>query len=176
MRKVWGLVALGLALAPASALRADPSGVLEHGVITALIENDSFSTQDRNYTNGVKFAYVAPWNNNDALTRKLIAMLWPGDVDTSKVRLRSDFGFGQSMFTPDDITVAAPIPGERPYAGWLYAFTGLTAENHDHAFRWIMTSIESRPGLSGRTPARNGCKPTSTSSSTARHRRAGTIS
>lgn len=40
--------------------------------------------------------------------------------------IRHGYVLGQSMFTPNDITVANPPVQERPYAGWLYGTIGLT--------------------------------------------------
>lgn len=35
------------------------------------------------------------------------------------------YSLGQSIFTPDDITIRELVPDDRPYAGWLYAGVGL---------------------------------------------------
>lgn len=145
MKRTCILTALAAAL-PLWAVAARAND--DHGVITALIENDSFSTQDRNYTNGVKFAYVRPWGNEDAFTKKIIRMIWSGGVD-HKIKLRSAFGIGQSMFTPDDITVSTPIPSQRPYAGWLYGFSGFSAENNEDQLAPVLTSVEVELGIVG---------------------------
>lgn len=133
----------------AASLAGPCASAREAGVVTALIENDSFSTQDRNYTNGLKFAYVTPWNEEDRLTQKVMQWFWPGKVDRQHIRLRSAFGIGQSMFTPDDITAAAPLPGQRPYAGWLYGFSGFSAENASDPLAEVRTSVEVELGIVG---------------------------
>jgi hypothetical protein len=138
-RFLLGIAAIAAVLA-ASPAHAQQS---ERGVFTALIENDLFGGTDRNYTNGVKFAYVAPWKRNDRLRAKLIDMFWPGEPD---LILRSTYGVGHSMFTPDDITLTTPIAGQRPYAGWLYGFYGFIAEKPDSR---VVTNIEIELGIVG---------------------------
>ena len=66
----------------------------------ASIENDvfapsSFGHSDDDYSNGARFEYLM--SNNEF-----------------------GFAFGQSMYTPTDLTIAEDQPGERQYAGWLY--------------------------------------------------------
>lgn len=69
------------------------------GQFTASIENDVFAPtskghSDDDYSNGVRFEYL----------------------------MDNKFGlaFGQSMYTPADLTIAEDQQGERQYAGWLY--------------------------------------------------------
>src|SRR3546814_6465678 len=41
---------------------------------------------------------------------------------------RLSYAFGQSMFTPNDITDRNPPRDERPYAGWLYGSIGIVSD------------------------------------------------
>jgi lipid A 3-O-deacylase len=52
-------------------------------------------------------------------------------VFSQKGRLRVSYELGQSIFTPDDITLKEHIPGQRPYAGWLYGGVGLVSDTGD---------------------------------------------
>ena len=132
------LCATGLVFAPALAPAA------ERPVITALIENDSFGGADRNYTNGVKFSYTAPWRPNNRMGNRLVHMIWPNE----NPRFRTSWGFGQSMFTPNDITIGAPLPGQQPYAGWLYGSWGFLAQEDGQQFR-PTTNFEIEVGIIG---------------------------
>lgn len=90
----------------------------EKGVLSLAVENDSLSSgADRNYTSGVKLAYVSPsagvpdWLERAGAFTRYVS----GD--------EPDFwgvSVGQSIFTPQDIA-ANPAPADQhPYAGWLY--------------------------------------------------------
>jgi lipid A 3-O-deacylase len=54
-------------------------------------------------------------------------------VFSQKGRLRVGNKLGQDIFTPDDITLQEQIPGQRPYAGWLYGGVGLVSDTGDRA-------------------------------------------
>lgn len=121
-----------LALAVAAAAVAPPAWAERptdtKGALTLALENDSLSSgADRNYTSGVKLAYVSPvdvmpkWvRGMDGLTRAL-------------TNARPSFwgvAVGQSLFTPQDID-ASPAPADQhPYAGWLYAQILVAAEEN----------------------------------------------
>ncbi len=90
----------------------------EKGVLSLAVENDSLSSgADRNYTSGIKLAYVSPAAGVPDWLRGA------GDFTRPISGGAPDFwgmAIGQSIFTPEDInTVPAPA-AEHPYAGWLY--------------------------------------------------------
>lgn len=87
-------------------------------------ENDIFSGQDQNYTNGVRLG----WTSSEASAPDWLR--WSADwlPIAEGGNKRINVNVGQSIFTPDDITVAAPIVGDRPYAGWLYGSIGVTSD------------------------------------------------
>ena len=93
------------------------------------VENDLFgSGLDRHYTNGVQAFWVVgskrvPENLVEAMN--LLPGIDPGDQRTFV------FSVGQHMYTPADISRAAPEPTDRPYAGWLYASIGAVVEEAD---------------------------------------------
>jgi hypothetical protein len=83
------------------------------------IENDMWSGTDRYYTNGIKFGF-----GTDAGT---LADLLNAPSQSVLRRLTSGEGcvqlgvvFGQNMYTPRHITIAAPQSADRPWAAWLY--------------------------------------------------------
>jgi hypothetical protein len=95
-------------LAPLSAA-AEPAPP----VYSIVVENDVFGGSDERYTSGIKHQWLSAEGKGARLAQFLLRA-GGGDV------MRYGVGAGQSIFTPEDITVAAPQPGERPYAGWLY--------------------------------------------------------
>ena len=102
------------------------AGETDAGTFGFVLENDVFYETDRHYTNGVRFSWVSPddgvpeWVRNGSLQFPFFPA--GGEV-------RASFAFGQSMYTPPDITLENPPPDERLYAGWLYGSVGLVAEN-----------------------------------------------
>jgi hypothetical protein len=100
----------------------------DYGRISLLEENDSiYSNDDRYYTQGFEFGYLSPdvaagsgwhrpfdWLSGDAW--------WAPFAKNTTQRWRNyEILFGQSIFTPDDISLPSPPKDDRPYAGWLYA-------------------------------------------------------
>ncbi|MBI1251764.1 MAG: DUF2219 family protein [Alphaproteobacteria bacterium] len=96
------------------------------GVLSFVVENDSLSSgADRNYTSGVKLAYVSPsdrmpkWiRDRDGFTRPISG----SDPDYWGIAV------GQSIFTPSDIQTVPPPADQHPYAGWLYLQVMMAAE------------------------------------------------
>lgn len=112
MRRV--LAALVLAMTVAPALAQAP-----HVALT--IDNDSVLGQDRHYTAGIQLAFAADnWLRIGPEPRMAIA-------------------FGQRVYGPD-VKPAFVQPGDRPFAGWLYAMADVTLCNDavvDHALASI---------------------------------------
>lgn len=104
------LILLALTYAPAQAQDWAPTGA------ALTWDNDLFGGTDRHYTNGVAlslFGHVPP----HAAPRLL------GDDAEWRLTL------GQQIYTPEALRDPDPIPGDRPYGGWLYL--GLTLTDHD---------------------------------------------
>lgn len=126
-------LALGalLATTEARAQRFDPKCI--GGVLNLYVENDLFFNTDRNYTSGVKLAWVSP--DLDSYERDACLPDW---VKPLNERVRNMFGFssvgahernmvitlGQEIYTPGDRTRRDVILNDRPYAGWLYLGLG----------------------------------------------------
>ena len=123
-RLIWLLVTL--ALAPLSAAAQD-----EPWTINLMIENDSFfHIADRHYTNGM---YVSATSNSDpdcATCRYLADHLMNENPDPEKTYRFGGFA-GQSMFTPEDLSLNPPDPRDRPYGGWVYVGARLYRETEN---------------------------------------------
>ncbi|MBY0421303.1 MAG: lipid A deacylase LpxR family protein [Parvularculaceae bacterium] len=122
LRAALLLAAMSLAV-PASA-----------GTLGAVVENDSVTPSDREYTSGVKLFYVSDEGRAAALGR---ALLRAGDGEAT----RFGVALGQSLFTPSDIDAPAPPPGERPYAGWLYSELSVLVSRRSGALDVLAASI-----------------------------------
>jgi hypothetical protein len=113
-----GLTLAALLAGSAGAALAEDRPADVKGVLSFVGENDSLSTgADRNYTSGVKLAYVSPaagvpdWLQGAGRFTRALSGNDPAFWGV---------GLGQSIFTPEDIE-ANPAPAdEHPYAGWLY--------------------------------------------------------
>jgi len=147
------LLASALLASPGLAYAEDrPSE--EKGVLSLVVENDSLSSgADRNYTSGIKLAYVSP---AEALPGWLQG--WGG---FTRALSGNDpkfwgVGFGQSIFTPEDISAVPAPPEQHPYAGWLYGQIMVAAEEDAPAGRAprFMDTYELEFGLVG--PAAQG--------------------
>lgn len=107
-----------LAALPAVAETSPPRGADPAGTFAFLIENDTFSGNDRFYTNGFLFAWRAPSYDPPSWLAALTdrpSLLFPTGGTA-----RWGLGFGQKKFTPEDTLARDPDPRDRPYAGWLY--------------------------------------------------------
>lgn len=125
------LAGIGLALVPGvgagEGARADDKGP----VISAQFENDMFfGDSDRHYTHGSRFAYLTGEDDVPDWVLNL-GRLMP--FYEEQPHMRVSYALGQSIFTPDDVTRAAPDPTDRPYAGWLYGAAGLVTYGEDGA-------------------------------------------
>lgn len=122
-RLLFGLAAALAALLPASPLHAAdvPDAApwdLRGSEIQIFIENDSFGSTDQYYTNGIKIGGGVPAERISKLfTRPPNALL-----DAISDGASNHFGLfiGQNLYTPRDITIAAPQPLDRPWAAWSY--------------------------------------------------------
>lgn len=96
------------------------------GVFGGVGENDSVTPSDREYSSGLKIFFVSEPGRGRGLAR---ALLRAGD----DAETRYGVAFGQSIFTPEDLAETAPLPDERPYAGWLYAELSVYARRRSGA-------------------------------------------
>jgi len=105
----------------AHAATPGPFGLLQDiagSEIQVFIENDSFGSSDQYYTNGLKIGGGIPADRVSGLfSRPPNALL---DAITDGASNHFGLFLGQNLYTPRDITIAAPQPNDRPWAAWLY--------------------------------------------------------
>lgn len=95
------------------------------GIFTFSLENDIFSGEDDNYTNGVRFSFLSAENAVPDWMEETASGL---PFFSEKGYKRWGVSFGQSMFTPSDISQPYLQRNDRPYAGWTYASVGMTSD------------------------------------------------
>jgi lipid A 3-O-deacylase len=91
-------------------------GAYAQGSFRLYVENDILATKDkgdRYYTNGIKFERIHP----DVMVG-FLEKIFPEVRE--KTSTAYSWAIGQNIYTASDITVPDIIPGDRPYAGWLY--------------------------------------------------------
>jgi lipid A 3-O-deacylase len=101
--------------APAETMAPPPKG----SEFQLFIENDMLAGTDRYYTNGFKLGFGVPFR---ALRDFFdISATFALDI-FSDAQASHNFGLfvGQNIYTPRDISIAAPQPADRPWAAWLY--------------------------------------------------------
>jgi hypothetical protein len=108
--------------------------VLCGGNFTVQEENDLFALShrsDRSYTNGTRLLWEwAPRESSWAERTARRLCYGVKDCDT-----RTALGLVQTMYTPENLKCERPIPGDRPYGGWLAALAiadGVTERTIDH--------------------------------------------
>ena len=117
---IFGAAIFLAASAHAAAVQSEPA------TVSILFENDIFFNTDRDYTNGVQFAYTTgPDRNYDWAVET--ARWLPFFASTGEVR--TSYALGQNIYTPKDTALFNPPLTERPYAGFLYGAIGLMEQN-----------------------------------------------
>lgn len=106
----------------AAAETSSMGGCCKGSVLQFWEENDSVTGTDHNYTQGARITWLAPEMGMDGLPGWA---RWFGEgipaLGYEVQRVRGGVSVGQSIYTPDDISIAALQPGDRPYAAVLYA-------------------------------------------------------
>ncbi|PKR60289.1 lipid A deacylase LpxR family protein [Thalassospira lohafexi] len=95
--------------------------------VSLSVENDLFtaSNSDQHYTNGVRLAFISP---EDSAPASFLNVAKKVPFFASNGRIRTSYSFGQTMYTPDDITIAENQPDDRPWAGILAGTVGLLSD------------------------------------------------
>ncbi len=110
-------------------------------------ENDSRFFTDRFYTSGVQFSVKHSTDTRGAYARRLTAsMCRLARCDADKA-FTSQANFGQLMYTPRDITLAAAQPFDRPWAGMLYYEQTYAFLSPDQR---VLTTFSGQIGVTGR--------------------------
>jgi lipid A 3-O-deacylase len=117
------LLLVMLALAPAVSHGEAEESQTYKTAFSVVWENDLFSGNDNNYTNGISFnltsAEVDGLGSKNFFAKTARAFSFLPTVGDAGYRNYVGFGLTQEMYTPPDITLPAPLPGEQPYAGVL---------------------------------------------------------
>lgn len=142
MKKLTGLLNLTiiavLACATTSVRAADE--VRAPGLIVTS-ENDlyantfGYNDQDRHYTQSLKIMYIGGDKDFTAITSALTR--FAPKLGLQGEACNAGFAIGQNMYTPIDKSTYAPIPGDWPYAGWLYG--GLIFQRRGTTFNDVPT-------------------------------------
>jgi lipid A 3-O-deacylase len=125
---------------PADPSPPDRTGVDDEprrGYLTFYIDNDLFSGEDRDYTNGARLSWIsegrpalgilpardvleklAGTDEGSSLVRRLSGFSRDA-VQSGEVTLNYGLSLTQLMYTPRDPKPATQPPGQRRYAGWL---------------------------------------------------------
>lgn len=147
MRGAGGIFLLSLV----SLLRADdpaatdaliPDYQIRHRSLSVTSENDKyFAGTDRHYTNGFKVTWLGETDLNQSRRFvQTVARVVPWlDPEHQDWRYKVGFAIGHNAYTPADTDTATPIPGDRPYAAWLYGSILLHAQL-DNQLRLIEVS------------------------------------
>ncbi len=104
----------------ASAVEPQPVG----STLSLHQENDMLSylggNKDRHYSQGAKVTFFAGETEWRGAANWWNSALPAIAFDGSNALTRVGLALGQSIYTPDDITLFNPDPLDHPYAGWLY--------------------------------------------------------
>ena len=104
--------------------------------LSFVYENDAFNNRDVHYTNGVRVSWIpASSQTPNWAVRFARAIPWVpvnGEV-------RHGYSVGQSMFTPNDISLKNPSQDARPYAGWSYGSIRLGVETGRQLDQLVLT-------------------------------------
>lgn len=137
------LLALITFLFPVISFSAESSGgfkskneVDDKWIFSATWENDYFANSDDNYTNGMRISWLSPETNTPNWLEDLANSTPFFDIKGAK---RLSYSIGQDMYTPGDIFATNLITNDRPYAGWLYASTGLVSNTENELERLELT-------------------------------------
>lgn len=149
------LLVLGALLAgPAAGVGRECLG----GVISLYVENDLFFRTDRNYTSGIRLAWVSPDIEDHVGDECVPAWVQPINAavrDVFALRLAPAhqrnmvITLGQAMYTPGDRSRGDLIREDRPYAGWLYLGLGYNERRKAGSAVERLDSLEVNLGVVG---------------------------
>lgn len=108
-------------------------------VWTFQTENDVYdlsNATDEHYTNGLRLLALRRPGEGPGWVQKLADRLGKKLCPQTQTLNSVGFAIGQSIYTPDDITIPTFIPADRPYAGYLYGslLVQVTDGSRQHAF------------------------------------------
>lgn len=111
-------------------------------------ENDLFgSGEDSHFTHGTRISYLTreqPTGFEGTIKSSVLAVIPKFLIPKTR---RFGLIFGQSIFTPEDISRSDLILDDRPYAGWLYLGAGFVTEGGEE--NKFMENLEINLGVVG---------------------------
>ncbi|MCE2510464.1 MAG: lipid A deacylase LpxR family protein [Alphaproteobacteria bacterium] len=127
---------LGALLFASLSLSAGPAIAEEdRGTFSVIVENDRIVNTDRHYTQGIRFAWLSAADDVPDWARDVAGHM---PLFAKQHALRIGYGLGQSIFTPEDTSLHALIPEDRPYAGWLYVSFALIADTGERLDSFVL--------------------------------------
>ncbi len=115
--------------------------------VTFSLENDSIgSGNDSDYTSGGRITYF----DAQAPVPEFIHAI-AGKIPTFEINQTTSvfYTLGQNLYTPSDITIREEVPGERPWAAWLYMSAGLATVTGNHVDEVELTAGVVGPAAAG---------------------------
>ena len=113
------------------------------GTFSLVLENDVFSGNDNNYSNGLAFnwtsAEVDGLDPESFYAKTARAFSFLPTVGDAGYQNYVGFGIVQEMYTPPEISLPAPLPGDQPYAGVLMGDVSLFSKGprSQHTFTFM---------------------------------------
>ena len=111
------------------------SDLFRTSAISFVTENDKyFAGTDRHYTNGLKLSFLGETrlDESPALVQKIAEYVPTLNSQTAKEQTyKVGVSLGQNIYTPTNTDTTAPLPHDRPYAGWLYGALTFQAQSDD---------------------------------------------
>ena len=130
--RLYLFLVVAVLCASVSRIEAATVDTLDRGTFTVYFENDLFAGTDRFYTSGVKVSWSSPdleRFNDSPYAAPLLPLLDRLTFIGEETQKNLIFSLGQNIYTPDDTEAFQRVPGDRPYAGWLYFGLGLVWKN-----------------------------------------------
>jgi lipid A 3-O-deacylase len=112
------------------------------GALTLIVENDSLTGSDNNYTNGVGISWVSAdldtYDHEGFLNQWGRFWAFLPFVSDDGYTTYASWSLVQEMHTPDDITDPNPPQDDQPYAGLLYVDNLLYARRERWSHAWAL--------------------------------------
>lgn len=100
-------------------------------VISVQFENDFFGgSTDRHFSHGTRMECLTrpiQWITDAADKLPWFSAREALNDSKDALKARASLSIGQNIYTPENTATAQLLPGDRPYAGWLYLGFGLVA-------------------------------------------------
>ncbi len=112
------------------ALAVAPAQAAESNWLAVTVDNDILVGDDNGYTNGIYFSWFEAGDQTERHVPHWLAapLSWSLDLESVKTSLQV-YSVGQTMVTPEDITIENPPLYEIPYSGaLLFNYTYIAVE------------------------------------------------